>query len=525
MSSRNKFDWISVPLSISIRGDISKVVKIGSRKLYIDYPNEIYISFIEEAINTVYNCLYKYYSKNKNVLPFLSTELKNRIYEILIRIRNKYNEYLKQNQIDWFKIMVIRAPAWSRSVFILGYRINRDKFRKFLNEISTSGIWKDDLSMIYDYINSSKHVILENVDHDNLKQLTNKIHINIIPDLGEAQKALLELENEISRTSMYIKYLLRRTSLFYPILKRSYFILKGIEIIVDNLKLHLGYPPRVYRELRKILEHLTHIYFKLNMFRLDLTYCSYVFGSIELTKCSPDVFGNLIGMVLVTNDLWDKRRYYFYAKNYDAYIKSFSSLVDKKIFEDLVQELRLIFPNVTKNKLKSTIRRNLSWSTLLTIGSFHAKEENSRNKELVYSIPLNSIDKIISISAYVLTMGLKVKLSNEMVPNNSVKEVERLLLKLMEKYNYVIPYPSLTFLVQYASYSLKIPYDKIYSNYSYFVHPYFSSIEYYPFLSIIEYKVLANELKKISVSIKQLLESIVYISEKFSVCCLNPGSS
>ena len=509
MPGGKNFNLISIPLTIRTPRDIKRIVRIGSRRLFIDYPNEAYMGFLKYAIhNVMYVIMHQHsstqYKGIKTIdLPLLSEELINEIYKMLVDLKDMYNEYLKTNDLDWFKITVTRAVRWSKSRFILGYRVNHRKFKKFIDRISSGELWDGDLSKIYDYINGTKYVILENTNHVYLRQLTNQVHIKVLPELNLAQKFLLELENEFYSESEYIKQLMRKNNLFYPMLFRVFLVLKGIEIILSNIEQHLDTPPMVYRELRKVLEHLARLYFELNLFDRDLR--SYLELRYDLS-----VFNQYLDLVTIVSSYWDRREYYLYTKNVEAYISSFDRLVDKAVMVELIRELQAFIPAISKNKLKKTIERNLSWSILLGICSLRKEEiPQHKYKEFITGFPTDTVlFSIVPLSAYTLLLGLQETLQSREDFLKYFSEVKKLLQELIEKYNYVIPYPSPTFLVQYISHRLSERYNKIYGNYSYFVHSYINSIEYYPFLSIIEYKVLANELKKYSYAVKQLLSSI-----------------
>ena len=512
MSDEENFNWISIPLIIRTPRDIRRIVRIGSRRLFIDYPNEAYMGFLKYAIhNIMYVIMHQHsstqYKGIKTIdLLLLSEELINEIYKMLVDLKDMYNKYLKTNDLDWFKITVTRAVKWSKSSFILGYRVDHRKFKEFINKISSGELWSGDLSKIYDYINGTKYVILENTNHVYLRKLTNQVHIKVLPELNLAQKFLLELENEFYSESEYIRRLMRGSNLFYPLLFKIFLVLKGIEIILSNIKQHLDTPPMVYRELRKVLEHLAHLYFELNILNRDLR--SYLELQYDLS-----IFNQYLDLVTIASSYWDRREFYQYAKKVKVRIDSLGKLVDKAVMEELTRELKAFIPVISKNKLEKAIKRNLSWSILLTIGSLRKEKiPQHKYKEFITGFTRDTIlSSIVPLSAYTLLLGLQETLQFREDFLKYLSEVQRILRDLVEKYNYVFPYPLPTFLVQYVSYRLGERYEKIYDNYSYFVHPYINSIEYYPFLSIIEYKVLVYELKKYSDAIKQLLSSIIDI--------------
>jgi len=60
MGKEDVFEWIRIPLSLVTSKDFAKFVKIGTRSLFIDYPNDVYISFINSAMYLV-EYLTRYY--------------------------------------------------------------------------------------------------------------------------------------------------------------------------------------------------------------------------------------------------------------------------------------------------------------------------------------------------------------------------------------------------------------------------------------------------------------------------------
>jgi len=529
MTDKENFNWISIPLIIATPGDIREFVRIGSRRLFIDYPNEAYMKFLKNAISSirVLRRFKGYYAvgigkRRKFFVGSTPTEaFINAVYKGLLALREYYNKYLEKNGIDWFKITVARAPKWCKSKFILGYRVNYRKFREFVDKISNGELWSGELSKIYDYINGSKYVIFENTNYVYLEQLTKQVHIMVLPELGQAKRFLLELENEFYRVREDVRKLMKGAIKgargFYFLLSRIFHVLRGIEIILGNIKQHLDTPPMVYRELRTVLEHLARLYFELNMLDRDLRSCQ------EL-KCDHSILSELIEFVTIVDSYWDHGEYYSYTMKVGAYVTSLDGIVDRAVMKELMRELQALIPVIRekKNELRETIKRNLSWSILLTIGSLRKlrKDKNIQHnyKKLSSSFLINAyIHSIVPLSAYTLLSGLQKIFQVEENFLKHLSEVKRIIDeitdKLVEKYSYIPPYPSPKFLMKYIDYLLdsqpnNSQYDMIYNNYSYFVHSYVNSIEYYPFLSIIEYKVLVNELKKYSDIVKQLLSPV-----------------
>ncbi len=492
MGKEDVFEWIRIPLSLVTSKDFAKFVKIGTRSLIIDYPNDVYISFINSAMYLV-EYLTRYYgligSKLADDLETLyakEEKVKQELYRLLISLKDRYNKLLMENGIDWFKLWVRRAPRWSKSRFIIGYRVDRDRFRRFLEKISREEMWNGSLPKIYDYINNSKYTIIRHISYSNLKQLTDQVYLRVLPELGQAERYLSEVEIEVSSMAYYIRRLLKAKIPLLSLLDKPYYVLKGIEIIIGNVKSHLDTPPMVYRELRKVLEHLARIYFELRLLMQDLSYYEKYLSLKGVNDSSLLMFNSLLSLIVVASDLWDTNDYYHEVKNAGAQISSFDNLINSQLSKELLNKLNSVFPSISKKKLVRSFKKGLSWSMLLTIGSFR-KGKNFKHvyEKHVYGFSLDKvISEIIPLSASALELSLKQVVPAGEASLECFQEIQGILYEFKENYEFIIPYPTISFLMHCMDSSIgkSISVYRIYNNYSYFVHPYLNSIEYYPCL-------------------------------------------
>jgi hypothetical protein len=93
--------------------------------------------------------------------------------------------------------------------------------------------------------------------------------------------------------------------------------------------------------------------------------------------------------------------------------------------------------------------------------------------------------------------------------------LEEIISKIFKKDSKIVPqYPSPEFVLAFVSKTLSIELLEFYKEYSQFVHSYFTSWHIFPFSSVLEFKVLKNELLAFTRTLVQFLNS--YLQELFA---------
>ena len=103
-----------------------------------------------------------------------------------------------------------------------------------------------------------------------------------------------------------------------------------------------------------------------------------------------------------------------------------------------------------------------------------------------------------------------LKLSN---PTDLAVKITKVLDKKVPR-KFIPPYPSNTFVLGFVDKTFSSNMQRKYDEYSFFVHSYFTSWHIFPHSSVLEFKILKNELTEFSKIIKDLLNT--YLGRLFS---------
>jgi len=299
-------------------------------------------------------------------------------------------------------------------------------------------------------------------------------------------------------------------------MERTYFIIGEFKHFIDNIQSIIDYPPLIFREFRKMLEMLTLLLFEAAMLRKDMQnfYEIVEFIDEEQRKYLKEIIYYLYDQVALGILLsWDSKEY-FDEVGKEAHIKSLSKIVDKNVIDGLQEAL-----NLSVNKLRKLIEKNVSWILLFTLSSLRSKEPG------ITAIEVD--ESLLDIITHLQSLFLAKSLTNDKkLVEEYADKAYRTIRRLQKTYDIIYPVPSISFLIQYAEKLIKgSKLNKLYSDYCFFVHTYPSSLQLYPYMSILEYRMLPNELERFYTVISRIIDSIIdvlydssrYLKEIYSV--------
>ena len=156
------------------------------------------------------------------------------------------------------------------------------------------------------------------------------------------------------------------------------------------------------------------------------------------------------------------------------------------------------------------VKENISWTLLFILGSLHAK----KTKSSMMSINEKELNKM----TYILSLFLARKLTdNKKLLEEYSSKIYRTIRKLQKTYHVVYPVPSINFIIQYVEKYIKTSeVSKLYNDYCFFVHPYPSSMQLYPYTSILEYRMLPKELDKFYNIASKIIDTTINMMHKSS---------
>ena len=182
------------------------------------------------------------------------------------------------------------------------------------------------------------------------------------------------------------------------------------------------------------------------------------------------------------------KEWYQWARSKGLIIRSIS---------DFLKPLRLIKEkvSVSKRTIEDAFCRNVRYPLFL---SFAKTDE----------LPPNSLRDILSYESESLSIFVKENLREVMqklagASSSSLDELTRLLIG--DRPFFSIRYPSNSFIIQLLEKLSNLKLSTLYERYSYFVHSYDKTWQFYPFSSVLEFKIFKNELIQFIKLIKEVL--------------------
>ncbi len=497
-----KFDWIYVPLSLVIRNKaIRNVIRFSTRNVfYIDFPIELYLRLVNYLVNIA-----GYY---------ISLQKNEALKEFFINAKKSvqhFNEVLNILGLGWFKVVLARTPKYSKSRYIVKCIIKHNEFYDFVNKF-INGEWGS-LSDRYDYIYVNKSIYNTLIDLETYNQVKDMVRSYVANDLIKSEEILNDINTILSMESTklkhYAKSFFSNNYIFaYEFTNYLHDWLSGSCITIDYIIRGqlIEYTPLLYRELRRIHENLINTLFIVNMLIKD--YQTLTKRNISLSLKETYAYIALITWAL---SLWNTNEYFIKAREKKnirsknsgciekepvAYITSIDKIIDKDVFNSFHEEIKSKY-NIGRMRLKKLIAKNLSWSILLTLGSFrkHSINLSKVNPFINQDLLDEYIRELLKLAAIRIAelLGTEIRIDDALYSN-----IFGILYKLYKEYRHTIPYPSIKFMLQYSDIQLhhSVPIQNLYNQYSFFTHHYVGSTGLLPYLSILEYKIMPVELLK-----------------------------
>jgi len=402
-------------------------------------------------------------------------------------------------------------PPYGKASYLITYVIDHDKFNKFIDKFISGALWDGSLAKRYEYIYLSKIYLLSEIFRNKdpysiLERTKYEVKLKVLNSLSDALKATLMFRKDLEQEMYIVLNILPRhfpqDALFiaHRLMERTYFTMEEFKHFIDNIQSIIDYPPLIFREFRKMLEMLVLILFEAAMLQGDMQnfYEIVEFIDEEQRKYLKEIIDFLYDRVALDILLsWDSKEY-FDKVGKEAHIKSLSKIVDKNVIDGLQEAL-----NLSVNKLRKLIEKNISWTLLFTLSSLRSKKSGTTAIEVD--------ERLLDIMTHLQSLFLAKSLTNDKrLVEEYADKVYRTIRRLQKTYDIIYPVPSISFLIQYAEKLIKgSKLNKLYSDYCFFVHTYPSSLQLYPYMSILEYHMLPNELERFYTVTSKIIDSII----------------
>ncbi len=460
-----------------------KIAHKVSSMIYVDFPIDLIYDYIGELMYLDRSC--------QNMEEF---------YEKATELTNYYNrmlhdelEHLFGTNIDWLSFSLLRYLDYYRErKYRIKLNINWRKFLDFIEDYPKNEkieLWKK-----YRYITNCKHALYpiltesEGKIKDELSNVQEEVKHIAHHDLAEINRAICSLSNYLDLIGKKIRS--RLVNVRKAIVGRRRdriilsFTLRYIPALISTLDAlkdlaNRGTFPACYREMRKIVENLAWVIFD------DILY----FRS------------------LITNEYWMFRPYSDIPKEWYDLRSKFANIYDLKQAEDKLKKdylrglKQLKYEKDLKDEIVKIILGNLSYLSFIALFSKDASKIDQNFKGL---LPILESVNILNIAK----SDLQRILNNLNLGKDVVNDILN-KLKTSLPSEIIIPFPSNRFVLEFIDYTFSTDLYRFYSEYSFFVHSYFTSWHVMPFSSILEIKIFRHELSKFSNEIQKLFKNYV----------------
>ena len=428
--------------------------------VYVDMPNFLITEFLEE--------LYSLAEKYKGDLKTLYSES--------IKAKNKINDLLKKIRCDWL-IFSIRRQFFSKKPLGVQVKIDWRLFQKFLDEYAEEDTPLEDK---YEYLYACRLEtawMREEPQKDLMEKRVKLLSKNSIKEIEEAINSFIEdLSNR--RKKYRERLLLRRRigSLFLAYLPE---MILTFEIIRYCLK--KGAISTCYREMRKIIESLSWVIVDdILLFRR---------GSQGFRR-----FKEFIPPLRIPTKKW-----YNWAKGEGLIIRSLNELL--KPFQLIMGKIEERY-HISKKEVEKSFYNNIGYPLFLVL----VKSDK---------VPTGKLRDDISYKAEEVKLFVKENLREVLqqlahTPPPDEEFIDELVRLLVGDKPFSIRYPSNGFIIQFLGKMSGLNLIEIYERYSYFVHSYDKTWQFYPFSSVLEFKIFKHELTRFI----KLITSIIDFYER-----------
>lgn len=438
--------------------------KLESRTAYVDVPNELITSFLEQ-------------------LESLGEEHRNNLEKLrrkALELKETYNSNFQENFGKSLKF-VIRKETFGEKALGIQVKIEWNNLSKFLDDFAKSDVPLED-KYEYLFLCRSSLAWMKSTPRENqMKESVKMFAEHEIQEINHMIEQFTDTLNAL-KNRMRLKFVVRK-HLFPLTLAYLSEIVSTLKVVKNRVT--EGTISTCYREMRKILESLSWA----------------VFDDLLLFKRKDEYLFKFIPPFRVLSKKW-----YEWARKENAILGNMSEL--SKLLKNIIEEIYLFGISEgyswTKKKIKSALISNLTYPFFLL--STGVNKQLPRKLET--PIPLYDVEELKPLATEDVEnalMALKGKPLSKPDRRFARELVETLTDKMPKKI--VAPYPSNEFVLSIVSKMLSLHLNSFYARYSYFVHSYDRAWQLFPFSSVLEFKILRHELQSFLNTISETMYS------------------
>ncbi|MBO3842211.1 MAG: hypothetical protein FGF48_07330 [Candidatus Brockarchaeota archaeon] len=434
--------------------------------MYVDIPNQLISYFL---VN-----LYRLSEEYKTDLETLYRESK--------KLENEFNEFFKRKFGGWLSILIKREP-FSKRPFGIQIRIDWSSFQSFLEKFAE----REDITLEekYEYLFMCRSEIAwlpSGPEKEFMEKCVRHFSKSLIKEISST---LISFTRELlEKKKKYRERLLLKRK-FAP-LTLAYLSEIISTIIVINDCVHRGIVSTCYREMRKILENISWV----------------IIDDLLLLRGRKEVLEKIIPPLRIPNKEW-----YEWAKNKRLIITGLNEFT--KYFQVIIEKIMKKY-GIGRSEIESSLFNNMTYPLFLFLSGSREMPPPSL-KDIVYET--EAIKPFVKENIKMIIASL-LKRSLSSSDEEFINELSDLLA--VGKH-ISIRYPSNKFIMQLVEKISSIKIDELYKRYSYFVHSYDKAWQFYPFSSILEFKIFKHEMVQFIRLVTQLLdfyEKVVYSRSK-----------
>ncbi len=440
--------------------------KLQSRNMYVDIPNSS-IQYFLDGITRI--C--------ENNEP-------GEVYEKARELAADYNRNFDKNLGGWLRF-IVKKQSFGREPFGIQVRIKWGAFSTFLDEFAESDI---ELWRKYSYILECRAPSLGLILRRDPKTVQDEVREICEKEMEQINQKVEEL---IEKIEVFRDYLLkitrRRKTIPIEPLTLCYFpemlsILNTFPSIVEN-----GAVTSCYREMRKVLENLSWAIFDdLLFFRVK-------------NRSGKDE-------ILLSPYRFISKEWYDWASQAKHMIRNLGQLKNriKVLAKEIYQYGMRKRYDWKEEKIMDTFFEKISYPMFLMLINADAQVP----KELEGFVPQYEVKTLRDLAIRDLENIIK-DLKHKRLSKSDKEFIDKLSkkLELGIKSSTLIPlYPSNDFVIGFVSKVSSIKLQKLYDEYSHFIHSYFTSWYFFPFSSVLEFKIYKHQLQIFTNTILGLID-------------------
>lgn len=421
--------------------------------MYVDIPNQLISYFLDD-------------------LRVLSEEYKTdleTLYRESKKLEDEFNEFFKQKFGVWLSVLIKREPFGKRP-FGIQTRIDWDSFQSFLESFAE----REDITLEekYEYLFMCRSEVAwfrsepeKELMEKRVRHLSRSLIKEVSTTLASFTKELREKKKKY-RERLLLKRKFAPLTLAY--LPEMVSTISVIDDCVDK-----GIVSTCYREMRKILENISWV----------------IIDDLLLLRGRRELLEKIIPPLRIPNKEW-----YEWAKNKRLIITGLNEFT--KSFQVILEKIMEKY-DVERSEIERSLFNNMAYPLFLLLAG-------SRE------IPPSSLEDIVyeteAIKPFVKENIKTIIASLLKRPPSDEEFINRLSDLLAADKRISIRYPSNKFIMQLVEKISGINVEGLYKRYSYFVHSYDKAWQFYPFSSILEFKIFKHEIMQFIKLITQLLD-------------------